>query len=177
MNGDPQELWWRDRVAQNPAAIKRLYDLLVMRPFHQEKMPDYRVFREFRTPAGRIDLFIVWPGAAAVIEFKRDTADEAAIGQVCRYAGTLAHMDYSYPRDRVNYGPTLLKAVVAAGFTSKAEYAAMGADVVLLQINAGTLVQFDSDTYADCDVPDDVHRFHFEPIYAYDEAHPAMRGA
>lgn len=46
-------------------------------------------YREVDVGVGRVDLLLVWQGAALAIEFKRDVVSEASVSQLIRYLSAL----------------------------------------------------------------------------------------
>jgi hypothetical protein len=162
MNGSgPNEAWWRDGVAKNPAALDTIYRLTI--DPRCERYPRRIVMREYRvTNAWRIDLLILWAGSVTIVEFKREIADEAAVAQVLRYMGALTF-----------YSPG--GVIVARGFTQAAKHAAYACGVDLLEINAGSLTKAAAPEKLDSRRDLSVHTFAmFEEEYgrrvAYDPA-------
>lgn len=117
----PSEAWMRDVIAFDPWD---LLDTALTSAMLGEYGGRWRVWSEFPTPAGRIDLLVAWPAHMAVIEFKREIAEEDAIAQVLRYCGSLE----SDPAVRIH-------AIVAAPqFSEAALYAADGAGVRVVML-------------------------------------------
>ncbi len=91
--------------------------MLALFPSFRKSNGYYRVYREYQTIAGRCDLFMVWENGAAVVEFKRHRADEAAVSQALRYCGAFDSL----------YGIRPQAIIAAPDFSDRAIMAALGA--------------------------------------------------
>jgi hypothetical protein len=130
----PLETWYRDTVFNNLSIIaEAMAETLPVEPGSMEAQ------REMSCEAGRIDLFIRYVTRGqqwrnmwdyAIVEFKRDIADESAIAQVLRYCGCLrTHLD------------RWVSAIVCApGFTKGAVWAASVAEVLLVEMRVNIVL-------------------------------------
>ncbi len=116
----PLESEQRDVYFHNPEALLDLF------PSYEMTNGYYRVFREYTTGAGRCDLLLVWEGGAAIIEFKRQRADESAVAQCLRYCGAI----YA----KLGFKPE--SVVAAPEFTDNALSAALGSGTICVTTDA-----------------------------------------
>jgi hypothetical protein len=124
---------------------------------------DRLVYREFPIGLWRADLVVIWPGRLLVVEFKRDTADEEAVAQACRYAGSIQ----AKGTDSSFRGVANLVAIVATRFTERALAAASGAGATCFTMTTvGESVQLlPADTPLGIDLPEAATDLIYRPIY------------
>jgi len=104
------ESQYRDLFFANPRP------LLVDQRASGDPLVNLAVYREFRTEAGQVDLFLVWRGGAIVVEFKRYVADDLTLAQALRYTGAI--------ESEYGFRPAIL--IIAPIITAKLRYAANG---------------------------------------------------
>jgi hypothetical protein len=150
----PSEAWYREAFMKNPELLFQMLEEAGV-TFYSS---DGQMWKEYNTPAGRIDLLVALPNVLIVIEFKRDIADESAVAQCLRYMGALESV-----------GVETRGVVAASGFTKGALWAASAARLFCISLDP--MVSFTSHEALDLNDPisevvaDELQRVCWPEIY------------
>ena len=122
MSDGPSEKWMQMQIFDNS---EEFVESLVDYGIHLKQ--NYQVWSEYDTGLGRADLIFVSDRTMVVVELKKELADESAVAQVLRYAGTF---QYGFKVSCVVAAPNFTKGCVSASTAGGVHLVKLCAQVV-----------------------------------------------